>query len=444
MVILGLGSNVGDRFAHLRNGLAALKKLANVTIQQVSPVYLSDALLPENAPPEWDMPHLNIALRAETTLEPLALLDALKQIEWSIGRKPEVRHWGPRILDIDILAWDDRIIRNDRLTVPHENLPTRPFALWPLADVAPHWVYPLPGDQQGKTAVEMSMHWGSRFSGAAPLHTQQLMQRIDTAEWVGVLNITPDSFSDGGEFFSADNAIERAKQLVKDGAEIIDVGAESTAPHAPFVSEEEEWKRLEPVLAALKSACPHFLIPPKISLDTRHASVVSRAKPFNIDWINDTSGLQDEALCDLLKHSEQDVVLMHHLSIPASVDAVLPTNLDVVAEMYHFGEREIARLEQAGIARSRIIFDPGIGFGKTPTQSLTLIKHAAKFKALGVRVMVGHSRKSFLSFLTDKPAKERDSETAAISLFLADKVDYLRVHDPAINARMIKTYQFLV
>ena len=134
MIILGLGSNVGDRLTNLRKALQAIKKIPGMNIEQVSPVYVSDALLPENAPLDWDIPYLNLALRCETTQEPLELLKQLKNIEWSIGRKPEIRHWGPRILDIDILAWDDAIIKSDVLTLPHENLQERPFALWPLAD----------------------------------------------------------------------------------------------------------------------------------------------------------------------------------------------------------------------------------------------------------------------------------------------------------------------
>jgi 2-amino-4-hydroxy-6-hydroxymethyldihydropteridine diphosphokinase / dihydropteroate synthase len=200
MVILGLGSNVGDRLANLRKAVIAIRTLAGVTIEQVSPVYVSDALLPENAPPEWDMPHLNLAIRIQTTLEPLDLLKQLKNIEWSIGRKPEVRHWGPRILDIDILAWDDRVIKSDMLTVPHANLQERPFAFWPLADVAPLWGFPLPGNNHGKTAAQIVEAWGSRFTAEAPFRTRQINQRVDTPQLVGIINVTPDSFSDGGSF----------------------------------------------------------------------------------------------------------------------------------------------------------------------------------------------------------------------------------------------------
>src|SRR5262245_59418543 len=107
MVILGLGSNLGDRLENLRKALHTIKNIPGLTVTQVSPVYLSDALMPDNAPSDWDMPYLNLALACETHLEPMELLKQLKSIEWSIGRKPEIRHWGPRIIDIDILAWDE-------------------------------------------------------------------------------------------------------------------------------------------------------------------------------------------------------------------------------------------------------------------------------------------------------------------------------------------------
>jgi 2-amino-4-hydroxy-6-hydroxymethyldihydropteridine diphosphokinase len=138
MVVLGLGSNQGDRLMYLRRALEALKKLNKVEVKQVSGVYRSDALLPKDADSHWNQPYFNLALRAETTLPPHELLDCIKRIESDLERKKEKR-WGPRSIDIDILAWDDRVINDDRLCIPHEGILDRPFALWPLADVAPFW-----------------------------------------------------------------------------------------------------------------------------------------------------------------------------------------------------------------------------------------------------------------------------------------------------------------
>ncbi|HLB42280.1 MAG TPA: dihydropteroate synthase [Gammaproteobacteria bacterium] len=439
MIILGLGSNIGDRLNHLRKALQTIKNIPHLTVQQVSPIYLSDALLPDNAPRDWDQPYLNAALRCETTLDPLELLKQLKNIEWSIGRKPEIRHWGPRILDIDILAWDDRVIKSDLLTIPHENLLHRPFALWPLADIAPFWLFPLSGSSQNKTAAEMIAPWGSRFTGQAPFHTRQIHQRIDTPQLVGILNITPDSFSDGGQFLSADSAVQQAIYLVASGAEIIDIGAQSTAPHATSIGAKEEWQKLEPVLTGINDARDQFILTPKISVDTYHVTVAKQALQWPVDWINDVSGLKDPAMIELLAQSKADSVMMHHLSIPASHQQVIPYDQDAMKIIYKWAEKQLNILEKLGIARERMIVDPGIGFGKVAEHSFLLIKHIKEFKNLGVRLLVGHSRKSFLSLFTAHPASERDMETVITALHLANHaVDYLRVHHVEWCARGLK------
>ncbi len=436
MVILGLGSNVGDRLAHLRQALALLKKIPDLNVQHISPIYISNALLPDNAPAEWDMPYLNLALRCETTLQPLALLKQLKNIEWSIGRKPEVRHWGPRIIDIDILAWGDLVIQTEELTVPHESLQSRPFALWPLADVAPLWVFPLAGENAGKTAAQMAEQWGSRFSGTAPCQTKQIYQRIDTPQLIGIVNVTPDSFSDGGHFLHPEKALDHISSLIQAGAEIIDIGAESTAPSAKPLDAETEWARLEPLLALIKQEKEQFFIKPKISVDTRHHQVAMKALTYDIDWINDVSGLDDPGMREVIAQSNVHCVVMHHLTIPAKRDYVLPRNQDPLKLVYAWGETRLNELEKQGISREKIIFDPGIGFGKMAEQSFILLQQAHEFKKLGVRLLVGHSRKTFLSLFSGMPFVERDVETMVMALFLAKQsVDYLRVHNVEMCAR---------
>lgn len=444
MVILGLGSNVGDRLTNLRFAVSCLKKIPGLHIEKISPVYLSDALLPDNAPPEWDSPHLNIALFCETTLPPLALLEELKTIEQRLGRDPEAAHWGPRILDIDILAWDDLILNDDVLTLPHKGLPERPFALWPLADVAPFWKCPLAGVNQGKTAAQMVEHWGSRFTGKAPLRTRQIYQRIEMPQLVGIINVTPDSFSDGGQFLQAEKALEQACYLMHSGAEILDIGAESTAPNAPLLTSQMEWSRLQPVLAAIRQTRNNFIIAPKISIDTRHAETAKKALVMGVDWINDVTGLQDPAMREIVAISGSDCVVMHHVSIPASREQVLPRGGDVVKEIYEWGAKHLERLEKAGISRHKIIFDPGIGFGKAPEQSLELIRQAGIFEKLGTRLLVGHSRKSFFSLFTPYPSSERDMETLATTLYLARQpVDYLRIHNVEMCARGLRVMKAL-
>lgn len=432
-VILGLGSNIGDRLNNLRRAWQAIKSIPSIKVEQVSPLYLSDALLPHHAPPDWDIAYLNLALRCTTSLEPLALRDALKKIESQIGRGHDAERWAPRTIDIDILAWDDRQLQTEILTIPHKSLLDRPFALWPLADVTPRWLY------QGKTAEQWAERFGSRFSGEAPCHTRQIEQRIDTPELVGVINVTPDSFADGGQFLQADLALQQALQLTAHGASVLDIGAESTAPSAKPIDVKTEWQRLEPVLQAIMSAKNSLLFPPKISVDTRHAEVAAKALAYGIDWVNDVSGLDDEAMRQVVANAKVDCVVMHHLHIPENREYSLPRDQDPLPLVLAFAEERIATLEKAGIARERIIFDPGIGFGKIAEQSLSLLQHISAFSTLGVRILVGHSRKSFFSLFTAMPSVQRDIETTAVSLYLATQpVNYLRLHNTEMCARAFK------
>lgn len=444
MVILGLGANLFDRLKQLRHAFQLLKNIPELEIKQVSPLYISDALTPENAPEKWNIPYLNLAIRCETTLKPMELLKRSKQIEKIVGRTPE-KEWGPRVIDIDILAWDDLVRFDETLHIPHEHLHERPFALFPLSDVASRWVYPLPGPFEGKTATEMAARFGSKFDGTAPFHTKQISMRIDTPALMGILNVTPDSVSGDGIFSDVPKALEAAKQFVENGAEIIDIGAEATGPKATPIDATTEWERLEPVLKSLLQEREHFLIVPKISVDTRHAAVAEKALALGVDWINEVSGLADPAMIALLKNQSCDIVFMHHLGIPVSKQqGTLPLTENPVPLVYAFAKEKISFLESQGISRDRLIFDVGIGFGKNGEQSLELIKHIADFKSLGVRLLVGHSRKVFLTQFISKPYPERDIETNVVSLFLADQpVDYLRVHHVEQCARAFKVKRAL-
>jgi 2-amino-4-hydroxy-6-hydroxymethyldihydropteridine diphosphokinase/dihydropteroate synthase len=438
MVILGLGSNVGDRLHYLHEALKHIQTIPDMTVAQVSPVYISDALLPENAPAAWDAPYLNLAIRCETTLKPHDLLHYTKNIEAVIGRVSG-QDWGPRPIDIDILAWDNLILYDEKLHIPHEHLHTRPFALWPLADVAPEWIYPLENQLHGKSAAEIVRQWGSRFNGDAPLHTRQILQRIDTAELMGIINVTPDSFSDGGTLIDVQSAMQHAYSLVDAGANLLDIGAEATGPHAKPLDAKTEWQRLEPILAGILAEKKYMLIPPKISIDTRHAATARPAVDVGVDWSNDVSGLSDPLMQEIIKNSASDVVIMHQLGIPENNNIHLPLNQDPVTCVYDWAEAQLEFLHQQGINSERVIVDIGIGFGKTAEQSMRLLQHISQFKKLGTRLLVGHSRKSFLKLFTDKSAPQRDIETLPVSLYLSRLgVDYLRLHNVELTARALR------
>jgi dihydropteroate synthase len=164
----------------------------------------------------------------------------------------------------------------------------------------------------------------------------------------------------------------------------------------------------------------------------------------NAQWPITSIGLQDPEMISLAAASQKECVVMHHVSIPASKQQVLPHNIDVINYLLHWAEMHFSFLESHGIKREKIIFDPGIGFGKTAEQSLAIIKHIAEFKKLNTRILVGHSRKSFFASFTDKPASERDIETVATSLYLNNQpVDYLRVHNVEMTSRAFQVAKAL-
>lgn len=244
---------------------------------------------------------------------------------------------------------------------------------------------------------------------------------------IGIVNVTPDSFSDGGAHFAADAAVQTVRQLIADGAEIVDIGAESTRPGATALSAEEEWRRLAPVLSGLSVL---------FSVDTRHAATARKVLDVGAQWINDVSGFGDPAMIEVVADADCRLVVMHSLSIPADKAIVLPESADVMQELLSFAQTRIERLQAAGIARERIIFDPGLGFGKTAQQSMLIVREVAALKTLGVPLLIGHSRKSFLGA---DSVEARDEATLAVSRYLVEqRVEYLRVHNVALHRRMLE------
>lgn len=253
---------------------------------------------------------------------------------------------------------------------------------------------------------------------------------------VGIVNVTPDSFS--GDGVASEAALLRAISQIDAGAEILDIGAESTRPGATMLGAEEEWTRLEPVLASLMPRISHYSV--QVSVDTRHAATAARALALGVHIINDVGGLRDPSMISTLARAACDIVVMHALTLPADTAVTLPCDADPVRVLLEWKADLLARLELSGIAASRVICDPGIGFGKTPQQSLALILQAEALVSQGGRWFFGHSRKSFLSLFSDVPSHERDTLTRAFSAFLANaKVDYLRVHDVAGHRRLMDT-----
>lgn len=259
---------------------------------------------------------------------------------------------------------------------------------------------------------------------------------------VGILNITPDSFSDGGHHDMPQAAHIQAKKLISDGAHVIDIGAESTRPNAIQLNDNEEWRRLEPCLADIISLCKQHGV--FTSIDTRHPFTANRALELGIDWLNDVNGFKNPAMLAIAANSHCKVVLMHSLTIPADPNITIPAKESATQLLVEWARKAIDRLENAGIERKRIILDPGIGFGKTASQSLEIIRHIQQLHLNDTQLLVGHSRKSFLSLATQASAMDRDIETYAVSAWCANhQVDFLRVHDVAGNRRTLNMLNIL-
>ncbi len=244
---------------------------------------------------------------------------------------------------------------------------------------------------------------------------------------MGILNVTPDSFSDGGEFLDADRAVKHGLQMVEDGAAIIDVGGESTRPGSASISALEQIERVVPVIEALSARTD---VP--ISVDTYEFEVADAALDAGAGMINDITALGDERIAELAAERQVPVVLMHMRGTPAIMQDE-PRYDDVVAEVLDFLLVRAERAERLGVPEDMIFIDPGIGFGKTLEHNLLLLKHIDKFVATGYRVLVGTSRKSFIGKITGRedPSERIYGTAATVALCAAAGVSIVRVHDVA-------------
>jgi len=239
---------------------------------------------------------------------------------------------------------------------------------------------------------------------------------------MGVLNVTPDSFSDGGQYLDPRVAIERGRRLIDDGAAILDIGGESTRPGASEVSEGEEMRRVMPLVEAFADAIP-------VSIDTRRAGVMRAAIGAGAAMINDVSAFRGEGALDAAAGSNCAVCLMHMQGQPRDMQRE-PSYGDVVAEVGSFLLDRAAAAEAAGIARERIVIDPGFGFGKTAQHNLRLLRELAQLTRLRFPVLAGLSRKSTLGAVTGRPVEERLAAGLAAALLAVQAgAKILRVHD---------------
>ncbi len=409
-VYIGIGSNLGNRIDNLRLALEKLRILFKNL--QESIIIETDAIIADGIDQSSRLPYLNMVVSCDTDLSPEELLLELKSIEKRIGRDEMYIKWSPRIIDLDILLYGDEVIQTPNLTVPHPELNNRTFFQ--------HLLALLGVDDFGLQ--------NDSFIGSF----------VASPSIIGIVNVTNDSFSDGGKYNKADKAIEHALKLVKDGASIVDIGAQSTRPGTIIKSANDEITALTPVLGMLPEI--------DISIDTfRHEVVEWALKKHNISWVNDvTSSLETRSL-EMIRDYEKKLCVMHSLIVPPDSKIILPIDCDPIKEIVLWGEKKIDQLLRLKYNLDNIILDPGIGFGKNYQQNISIIKRVGELKrTLGVQILLGHSRKSYISAFSKSLAPERDIETIAISSLIAKDIDYLRVHDVSSHMKTLVAQQSIV
>jgi dihydropteroate synthase len=252
---------------------------------------------------------------------------------------------------------------------------------------------------------------------------------------MGIVNVTPDSFSDGGHHASTQAAIVHARRLIAEGADILDVGGESTRPGAAMVDEQEELDRVLPVIEGLRD------IPVPISIDTYKPAVMRAALAAGASMVNDVNALQSQGAIDAVLASDAAVCLMHKQGNPDTMQH-RPVYRNVMEEVGTFLRERIAALEVAGVARERIVIDPGFGFGKTLEHNLELLRHLDALNALGVPILAGLSRKSMLGAITGRDVGDRVAASVAAAMLATQRgAAIVRVHDVRETVDAVKILQ---
>lgn len=420
MIIIALGANLPSQFGSPRATLKhAIREIAKhgICVLYQSPIYLT-APVPLSDQP-W---YHNAVIGVSTDKSPVQLMQILQTIEKNFGRVRTERN-APRVIDLDIVAYHDVVMDGENLIIPHPRAHERAFVLYPLRDIAPHWIHPV-SRKPISDVIEA-------------LPKNQDIQKEYLPLIMGVVNVTPDSFSDGGQFDTCDKAIAHAYQLIEEGADIIDIGGESTRPNAPIISPSDEQRRILPVIEALKNAGA------LLSVDTRNASTMKLALDAGAGLVNDVTALTyDKDALSVIANSDCRVCLMHMQGTPQTMQ-IKPTYDDVVKDVYDYLDDRIRVCVEARISKERLMIDVGIGFGKTVQHNIDLFQNLTRFHDLGVDVLLGASRKSFIEKICERPIPAQDrlaGSLAGIAVACNAKIDIVRVHDVAETRQFIEVY----
>lgn len=241
---------------------------------------------------------------------------------------------------------------------------------------------------------------------------------------VGILNITPDSFSDGGKFFNQENALNQLEKMIENGVDMIDIGAESTRPGAVKIGFEEEIKRLEkvikPIMQFVREAEKRLSRKIEISLDSYHFETIKWAFALGFNVVNDVSGLSDQRIIDFIAKNKIKTILMHNEKLFRDENLLLNSDISMMRQIFSWLKNKLDYLSKFGIEKSQLIFDPGIGFNKNAAQSIRILKNINEFKIFGLKIYVGHSKKRFL----DEIYKNKTNEFID-NLLAEEKINYV-------------------
>ncbi|OMH81563.1 Folic acid synthesis protein fol1 [Zancudomyces culisetae] len=509
---IGVGSNLGDRLKNINDALKTINESKHSKVvdtgflYQTSPMYVLDQ-------PAF----LNTAFKIETTLSPQELLDFLKGIEADLGRDFSMMRFGPRVIDLDILFYEDLVYETERLTIPHPRVHERKFQLQPVCDMNPRLVHNklnmevglicrrltthsnVPDDIQQVMPIsrnEFTSCIGNGVHGTSSNEEKSVIRGSNKGLFtlgraqnetliMGILNFTPDSFSDGGNFNNLDIAVEHALSMWEDGASIIDIGGQSTNPKVKeIISTDEEIRRVVPVVEKIKSKSQGIVV----SIDTFNSEVARKALEAGADIINDVSGGEiDKSMFNVVAEHGCPVVLMHMRGTPQTMFSKVNTDynrpkigLSSTGDQEHTLENKEQDQEQeqeeivtlitcvklelshrvknalrAGIPRYNIILDPGIGFSKNKKQNFQIMKNLdllfkndshifdyhnnynhctqmlqllSKVSIENFPVLLGTSRKAFLQ--NNNEPKDRVWATAAtVTAAIQNHVTIVRIHD---------------
>ncbi|KAJ5673742.1 hypothetical protein N7462_009181 [Penicillium macrosclerotiorum] len=402
---IALGSNVGDRVEMIEKACQELDR-ANIKVKRTSslfettPMYVLDQAT-----------FINGVCEVETSLAPMELLDTLQSIENELGRKKLIDK-GPRSIDLDILLYDQDIFSHERLNVPHNLMLERDFVLRPLCQLIPNERPPQP-EKSGQTYSEylkaLPPPEPIPFSTTPISPSFPSLHATDpkrSTHVMAILNLTPDSFSDGGTHSPTDftKLTETVRNFITAGATIIDVGGESTRPGSTPVGADEEIARVVPAIQHIRTTIPEAANI-AISIDTYRARVAEAACAAGADIINDVSaGLLDPEMLPTAARIGKSIILMHMRGTPQTMTKLVDYPNGVIPEVGSELRARIAAAEDAGVRRWRIILDPGLGFAKNQPHDLEILRDLSRLRGLqGLEYfpwLMGPSRKRFIGHIT--------------------------------------------